>query len=69
MAAEWHFDTALQRGGAERVCVRVYEELDDFTEEVHAMPVDTPYDALQALYEFMERLNKTLPFDPEDVGC
>ena len=67
MAARWRFETAHERVGAARVCTRVYETLDELAEEVQdgGWEYDSP---LQVLDELRERLQKTLPFDPEDTG-
>ena len=70
MAAEWRIE-GYEKKMAAKVCARLYEELDDFIEEVRASWGTTRYDACEALTDlddFKERLMKVLPFDPEEAG-
>lgn len=78
MSAEWRMKKG-EKEIARKVCARVYEELDDFVEEVQTVRGTTilrPFpsttcdadEALQALNDFKNRLVKVLPFDPEEAG-
>ncbi len=68
MVAEWHIKAAECRMAA-KVCARVYEELNDFIEELQIDLDDGGFDGLriETLYQFKERLIEILPFDPEEV--
>lgn len=65
MAAEWRFEGKLDKLGATRVCIRVYEELDEFLEEIQDTGGDGAHDALEAIRQMRDRLQLVLPLDPE----
>lgn len=69
MAAEWRLANASkERRMVRKVCDRVYEELDDFIEELQVDLDGCRFDGLriEALYQLRRRLMKVLPFDPEE---
>ena len=66
MAAEWRLDSKGEKTGARRVCTRVYEELDEFIEEVQLTWGDAAYDVYPALEELRAKFHKVLPYDSEE---